>query len=85
MTGIDSNGAARVAANFLQIPQEQIHLARSSVNPKNKFRIRVVRRVNPFCLCVSLHLNGHGNELPELLDANERHDSGRPLERTDWR
>jgi hypothetical protein len=85
MTGIDSNGAARVAANFLQIPQEQIHLARSSVNPKNKFRIRVVRRVNHFCLCVSLHLNGPGNKLPELLDANERHDSGRPLERTDWR
>jgi hypothetical protein len=28
-------------------------------------------------------MNRHGNELPELLDANDRHDAGRPLERTD--
>jgi len=27
MTGIDSDGAARVAANFLQMPQEKIHFA----------------------------------------------------------
>ena len=27
MTGVDSNGATRVAANFLQIPQDKIHVA----------------------------------------------------------
>jgi hypothetical protein len=35
-----------------------------------------------FCLCVSLQ-NGYGNELPELLDANDQHDTGRPFERAD--
>ena len=55
----------------------------TSVKPKNKFRIGGDWRRNHFCLCVSLQINGHGNELPELLDANDWHDTGRPLERTD--